>query len=228
MMDLAKVADLALIMIDASIGFEMETFEFISLLNNHGFPNVMGVLTHIDFFKDGKMFRKSRKMFKKRFEYEVGDGYKLFYLSALRNGLYMKQDVHNLARFISIIRFTPVRWKSEHSFILADRFERNPNNSEQLSFWGYVRGCTYRINDRAHVVGVGDYYIESIEEVNDPCEGGSGDSENKMRTLKKKEKIIYAPMTNLGFMNFEASGGFISIPDKNVIFTDVKRLEALG
>lgn len=33
MMDLAKVADLALIMIDASIGFEMETFEFISLLN---------------------------------------------------------------------------------------------------------------------------------------------------------------------------------------------------
>lgn len=33
MMDLSKVADLALIMIDASIGLEMETFEFISLLN---------------------------------------------------------------------------------------------------------------------------------------------------------------------------------------------------
>lgn len=54
MTDLAKVADLALILIDASIGFEMETFEFLSLLNNHGFPNVMGVLTHIDFFKDNK------------------------------------------------------------------------------------------------------------------------------------------------------------------------------
>lgn len=89
-MDLAKVADLALIVIDASIGFEMETFEFISLLNNHGFPNVMGVLTHIDFFKDGKTFRKTRKMYKKRFEYEVGEGYKLFYLSALQNGFYLK------------------------------------------------------------------------------------------------------------------------------------------
>jgi ribosome biogenesis protein BMS1 len=54
MMDLAKVADLVLMCIDASIGFEMETFEFISLLNNHGFPNVMGILTHLDFFKDGK------------------------------------------------------------------------------------------------------------------------------------------------------------------------------
>lgn len=93
MMDLSKVADLVLLLIDASIGFEMETFEFISLLNNHGFPNVMGVLTHIDFFKDGKMFRKSRKMYKKRFEYEVGAGYKLFYLSALKNSFYLKQDI---------------------------------------------------------------------------------------------------------------------------------------
>jgi hypothetical protein len=32
MTDLAKVADLALVIIDASIGFEMATFEFLSLL----------------------------------------------------------------------------------------------------------------------------------------------------------------------------------------------------
>jgi len=224
MMDLSKVADLALIVIDASIGFEMETFEYISLLNNHGFPNVMGVLTHIDFFKDGKMFRKSRKMFKRRFEYECGSGYKLFYLSAIRNGFYLKQDVHNLARFISIIKFTPVRWKSEHSFVLADRFERAAD--DKITFWGYVRGCTYRINDRVHVVGVGDHYIESMVEVSDPCEIET--KGNGMRSLKKKDKLIYAPMTNLGFMNFEATGGFITIPEKNVMFTDVKKLEALG
>ena len=54
MMDLAKIADLALIMIDASVGFEMETFEFISLLNNHGMCNVMGILTHLDYFKENK------------------------------------------------------------------------------------------------------------------------------------------------------------------------------
>lgn len=54
MIDLSKIADLALIIIDASLGFEMETFEFLSLLRNHGFPNVMGVLTHLDYFKDNK------------------------------------------------------------------------------------------------------------------------------------------------------------------------------
>ena len=52
------------------------------------------------------------------------EGYKLFYLSGVRNDIYMKQDINNLARFISIIRFTPVRWKSEHPFVMADRYER--------------------------------------------------------------------------------------------------------
>ena len=48
MVDVAKIADLALLLIDASIGFEMETFEFLCLLHNHGMPNVMGILTHLD------------------------------------------------------------------------------------------------------------------------------------------------------------------------------------
>ncbi len=54
MIDLAKITDLALILIDASIGFEMETFEFLCLLHNHGMPNVMGVLTHMDYYKLSK------------------------------------------------------------------------------------------------------------------------------------------------------------------------------
>jgi ribosome biogenesis protein BMS1 len=54
MMDLAKIADLALLLIDASLGFEMETFEFLALLNNHGMPNVMGVLTHLDYYIENK------------------------------------------------------------------------------------------------------------------------------------------------------------------------------
>jgi hypothetical protein len=49
-----------------------------------------------------------------------------------------------------------------------------------------------------------------------------------MRTLKKKDRVIYAPMSNLGFMSFEASGGFITIPDGNIVFTDVPKLEAMG
>lgn len=67
MTDLAKVADLVLLMIDASYGFEMETFEFLNLLQLHGFPKVMGVLTHLDSFKANKTLQKTKKALKQRF-----------------------------------------------------------------------------------------------------------------------------------------------------------------
>jgi ribosome biogenesis protein BMS1 len=180
---------------------------FISTEKNHGFPNVMGVLTHIDFFKDNKQLRKTRKKYKKRFEYEVGSGYKLFYLSGLKNTLYLKHDIANLARFISFIRYTPVRWKSEHSFILSDRFEKV--DDERTAFFGYVRGCTYRLGDRVHFVGMGDFELESMDTVPDPCAPIA--KANTMRTLKQSDKLIYAPMTNLGFLAFDSA--YINIPD---------------
>ena len=68
MIDLAKVADIVLLCIDASLSFEMETFEFLSLLKCHGFPSVMGVLTHLDYFRDNKQLKKTRKKFKKLME----------------------------------------------------------------------------------------------------------------------------------------------------------------
>ena len=54
MIDLSKIADLVLLVIDSSIGLEMETFEFLTILKSHGFCNVMAVVTHLDYFKDNK------------------------------------------------------------------------------------------------------------------------------------------------------------------------------
>lgn len=42
-----------------------------------------------------------------------------------------------------------------------------------------------------------------------------------MRTLKDKEKVLYAPFSNVGALNFEKSTGYITIPDKQVIYTRV-------
>ncbi|XP_028104150.1 protein CYCLOPS-like [Camellia sinensis] len=67
MIDAAKFADLALLLIDGSYGFEMETFEFLNILQNHGFPKIMGVLTHIDKFKDVKKLKKTKQRLKHRF-----------------------------------------------------------------------------------------------------------------------------------------------------------------
>lgn len=51
MIDVAKIADLILLMIDGNFGFEMETMEFLNILAPHGFPRILGVTTHLDLFK---------------------------------------------------------------------------------------------------------------------------------------------------------------------------------
>lgn len=63
-----------------------ETFEFLNIMQVHGFPKVMGVLTHLDKFNDVKKLRKTKKRLKHRFWTEIYDGAKLFYLSGLIHG----------------------------------------------------------------------------------------------------------------------------------------------
>jgi ribosome biogenesis protein BMS1 len=69
--DLCKVADLAVFLIDINVGFEMELFEAVTVLKTHGFPQVMGIMTHLDMIKDNKSLKKMRKRMKDRFWKEV-------------------------------------------------------------------------------------------------------------------------------------------------------------
>jgi ribosome biogenesis protein BMS1 len=49
-------------MINASSGFEMETFEFINILQVNGMPKVKAVLTHLDKLPKAKMKSTKRLM----------------------------------------------------------------------------------------------------------------------------------------------------------------------
>jgi ribosome biogenesis protein BMS1 len=235
MIDLAKVADLCLILVDASVGFEMQTFEFLSILKSHGFPNVMGVLTHLDFFKENKSKRNTRKALKRRFAQEVGENFKLFHLQGLKYDLYHKADVVNLARFISVMKMKQPEWKSIHPHIVVDRYENltdgrhTDEDNCKIAFFGYIRGCSYRFTDNVHITGLGAPN-EELEGDGDATEAPKDElgvsalrrSSKKKRNLKQNEKIIYAPMSNLGFLNYEQSSGYITIPDKHVMFTRVE------
>jgi hypothetical protein len=79
--DIAKIADLVLLMINGRVGFEMETFEFLNVLQVHGFPKVMGILTHLDQIPKAKPLKKIKKTLKARFWVEVYQGAKMFYFS---------------------------------------------------------------------------------------------------------------------------------------------------
>lgn len=56
-------------------------------------------------------------------------GAKLFYLSGMKNGKYMKREVLNLARFISVMKFRPLNWRMAHPYLLTDRLEVYPPSS---------------------------------------------------------------------------------------------------
>nr|XP_024650183.1 ribosome biogenesis protein BMS1 homolog isoform X2 [Macaca nemestrina] len=50
-------------------------------------------------------------------------GAKLFCLSGMVHGEYQNQEMHNLGRFITVMKFRLLTWQTSHPYILADRME---------------------------------------------------------------------------------------------------------
>lgn len=314
MADMAKVPDIVLCLIDASLGYEMQTFEFLSMLQIHGFPKCIGVATHFDYYKNNKRTRKVKQTLRKRLETEVSKETKLFFISDIKNSLYSFRDVHNLARFISIINPRELEFKKQHPHVVIDRHELLTTNAGDLTdnsrvdiaLFGYVRGNQLLSERDVYLTGLGFLRPHEIKEISDPVPldpelnpknqkakrkkvarnnqekfvkggkdklslskkskaAGSGngnenesdendeqndadDNEEEFhgdendyddekeaedqdksknptkqqpvrRSLKKYEKLIYAPQSNIGLMMFDESGDYVNIPDKYVVFT---------
>ncbi|KAJ6818124.1 ribosome biogenesis protein BMS1-like protein isoform X2 [Iris pallida] len=227
MIDAAKFADLVLLLIDGSYGFEMETFEFLNILQVHGFPKVMGVLTHLDKFKDVKKLRKTKQRLKHRFWTEIREGAKLFYLSGLIHGKYPKREVHNLARFISVMKHYPLSWRTTHPYLLVDRLEDvtpaemvrlNKKCDRNITLYGYLRGCDLVRGSKVHIAGAGDFDLAGVTTLVDPCPLPSA---AKKRGLRDKEKLFYAPMSGLGDLLYDKDAVYININDHLVQFSNV-------
>uniref|UniRef100_H3CL36 BMS1 ribosome biogenesis factor n=1 Tax=Tetraodon nigroviridis TaxID=99883 RepID=H3CL36_TETNG len=222
MIDLAKVADLVLMLIDASFGFEMETFEFLNICQVHGFPRIMGVLTHLDSFKNNKTLRKTKKNLKHRFWTEVYQGAKLFYLSGMVYGEYQTQEVKNLGRFITVMKVHPLVWQTCHPYVLADRMEdltdperlrTDPKSDRTVSLYGYLRGTHIKNQGQVHIPGVGDFQVTDINFLPDPCPLPDA---QKKRALNEKERLLYAPMAGVGGLVYDKDAVYIDLPANHI------------
>jgi ribosome biogenesis protein BMS1 len=104
-----------------------------------------------------------------------------------------------------------------------------------VSFYGYVRGTYLDQNQRVHINGIGDYQIASLHKLDDPCpielkrtvkekqglhtQAKLTGQVKKLRNLKDKEKVLYAPFSNIGQLNFDKATGYITIPDSQIVYT---------
>ncbi|GJQ65989.1 hypothetical protein Trydic_g4082 [Trypoxylus dichotomus] len=217
MIDLAKIADLALLLCDASFGFEMEIFEFLNICQIHGMPRIMGILTHLDMIKTSKRLKNTKKTLKHRFWAEVYPGAKLFYLSGIIHGEYLRNEIKNLGRFISIMKFRPLTWRMSHSHLLADRYEdltnlelvrQNPKCDRYISVYGYIRGIPFNKNSSVHIPGWGDVKIHDIAYLPDPCPLPEA---IKKRALIEKEKLIYAPFSGVGGIVYDKDAVYVEL-----------------
>ncbi|KAG7401765.1 Glycoside hydrolase 2 (Mannanase, beta-galactosidase) [Phytophthora boehmeriae] len=228
MIDLAKIADLVLLLVDASFGFEMETFEFLNILQVVGFPKVMGILTHLDGFKKNKSLRKTKKRLKARFWTEIYQGAKLFYFSGISANKYPKGEINNLSLYISRMKFRPLTWRNSHPYMLADRFEdvtqpddiqRNPLVDRRVTLYGYLRGTHLKPGMKVHIAGAGDFYMDSVTAMPDPCNVPSAkraaDGTVKKKHLTQKDTLLYAPMSDVGNIMYDKDAMYINLSQLN-------------
>ncbi|KAI3854927.1 hypothetical protein MKX03_009085 [Papaver bracteatum] len=143
MVDAAKYADLVLLLVDASYGFEAETFQFVNLLQAHGFSNVMGVLTHLDEFKDETELKETKVRLQDHFWTEICQEATVSYLSGLEHDLYKRCEVQQLAKDILMPQFIPSSWRAVHPYVLV------------------------------HIAGVGDFCLAGVRSITDPVPSSS-------------------------------------------------------
>ncbi|RXW21073.1 hypothetical protein EST38_g4783 [Candolleomyces aberdarensis] len=222
MIDIGKVADLILLMIDGSFGFEMETFEFLNILQSHGFPKVIGILSHLDLIKKAATLKASKKALKKRFWTEIYQGAKLFYLSGVINGRYPDTEILNLSRFISVMKFRPLVFRNSHPYLLVDRLEDLTSRElvrtskgkcdRTVTVYGYLRGTNLRSGSKVHIPGVGDLSMKSVTILGDPCPLPTAESEKRRKLSEKKKLLIHAPMSDVGGVMYDKDAVWINVP----------------
>ncbi|KAI3889726.1 hypothetical protein MKX03_007748 [Papaver bracteatum] len=165
MIDAAKYADVTILMVDASYGFEAETFEFRNLLQCHGFPKVIGI-------------SKVKNRLEDHFCSQIYEEAKLSSLSGLEeDGLYNMLEINHLGEMLSDSQFLPSSWRAEHPYVLVDRFEDvtpermhgDKQCNRNLSLYGYLRGCDIKNGAKVHIAGAGDFSLAGITRSFDPC-----------------------------------------------------------
>ncbi|SCM03752.1 asparagine and aspartate rich protein 2, putative [Plasmodium chabaudi adami] len=241
MIDVAKIADICLLVIDGSFGFELETLEFTSILNTHGMPKVIGVVTHMDKFKDNKSIRKRKKKINKRFSEEMVEGSKIFFLSGIQNNRYNKTEIRNLCKFLSVMKRPLISWRDQHGYILGLKLDIEDEESykdkndflkkqdtlmddNDLRLEKFLDKCEDEVPVyvEGYVYGSKMYKNQTVHIPN------IGDV--KIENIKilqdpfkinqeKKTPSIYAPMSDVGNLSFDFDNMYIHIPNNKVNFT---------
>lgn len=105
--------------------------------------------------------------------------------------------------------------------MLADRLEdltprervrTDPKVNRTITLYGYLRGTNLKVEGaRVHIPGAGDLVVKKVTKLGDPCPLPTTESE-KRRKLSDKQKLIHAPMSDVGGVMYDKDAVYINVP----------------
>jgi ribosome biogenesis protein BMS1 len=103
---------------------------------------------------------------------------------------------------------------------IYEKTKQNYKAEHDLVMFGFLRGSNFRKGCRVHVVGVGDFQVDEVLIMIDPCPL-SGIV--KRRVLNDRERLVYGPLAEISFLLYDNDITYIDVylMDKNQkVFTN--------
>lgn len=155
--DTLKVSDMIVFVINLQNGLQNDTLELINMMNSQGVPKFCFVLTNYDRKQSNKSVNDIEKTLEKQFSFPIK-----FFCFKKNDSEDVYGNIAKFARYLETMKYRPIEWKCVHPYIIVDSLK---DGFAQ----GYVRGGPIGYSIDSHIPGFGDYQIENIEKIDDPC-----------------------------------------------------------
>jgi len=172
-MDAAKCADVVLCVLGphASLqdpAFDELGYKTLTALKAQGLPLVFGAIHGSDttMATTAKKQAEARKFVTRYFHTELGAETKLFPATT-------DEEAKAMVRALAAATPKELTWRAGRGYLLAQDYEYSASDGT-LSLRGYVRGPGLRCRHLVHLTGHGDYVVERISMLTDPCSVASG------------------------------------------------------
>lgn len=178
-LDAAKCADVVLCVVGPHASLEEPAFDdlgykTLTALKAQGLPVVLGAMHGSETVMDtsAKKQAEARKFVTRYFHSELGAETRLFAAGT-------DEEAKTMLRAVAASTPKELTWRAGRGYMLAQEIEYSPQEGT-LSLKGYVRGPGFRCSHLAHLTGHGDFAVERISTLNDPCPIASGHSTDAM------------------------------------------------
>jgi pre-rRNA-processing protein TSR1 len=167
-LDAIKCADMCIAVLPTSATFEDSAFDelgysILSAVKNQGLPTCFGLSCGSSLASAGsKKASASRRYVERYFRSELGGDNSKFW--AITNSA----DARPVIRCFANCTPNQISWRQDRGYLVADNVQHDASTG-RLAVAGYVLGEGFSCNNLVHITGHGDYQLDSIVAMNDPC-----------------------------------------------------------